>query len=107
VLVPCPPLLSCRCVPPSAALCCYAHTQSACVQMPRTKVPLSLTCNKLMAPQQGIGGILQLPVRVAGLPLTAAAAGGDTLLHGVGGACVCTLGPDRNCQPAALTPVLH
>lgn len=53
----------------------HLHTQSAAVCVPRTKVPLTLTLQKLMSPQRGLGGVLQLPVRVAGLPLNAAASG--------------------------------
>lgn len=58
-----------------------ALLQSAAVGMPRTKVPLTLQLHKLMNPQRGIGGILQLPVRVAGLPLTAAASGAPPPWH--------------------------
>lgn len=43
--------------------------------MPRTKVPVTLQLHKLMGPQQGIGGVLELPIRVAGLPITAASTG--------------------------------
>jgi hypothetical protein len=57
-------------------LCCAVRPlQSAAVTMPRTKVPLSLTINKLMSPQRGIGGVLQLPIKVAGVPLNAARTG--------------------------------
>ncbi|KAF6259938.1 hypothetical protein COO60DRAFT_1700585 [Scenedesmus sp. NREL 46B-D3] len=59
---------------------------AACVAMPRTRVPLSLTIHKLMAPQQGIGGILELPIRVAGLPITAAATGGRMIYQNLAGA---------------------
>jgi hypothetical protein len=55
------------------------------MQMPRTKVPLTLTLHKLMAPRAGIGGVLQLPVRVAGLPINAAARGSHAC-------CVCCVG---------------
>uniref|UniRef100_A0A383W4N2 C2 domain-containing protein n=1 Tax=Tetradesmus obliquus TaxID=3088 RepID=A0A383W4N2_TETOB len=59
---------------------------AACTAMPRTRVPLSLNINKLMAPQQGLGGILELPIRVAGLPLTAAATGGRLIYQNIAGA---------------------
>lgn len=53
--------------------------QSAAVSVPHTKVPLTLTVHKLMATDRGVGGMLQLPIRVAGLPLTAAAKGESIL----------------------------
>jgi hypothetical protein len=40
--------------------------------VPRTKVPLTLKLHKLMTPSQGIFNILQLPIKVAGVPLAAA-----------------------------------
>jgi hypothetical protein len=54
--------------------------------MPHTRVPLSINIHKLMAPQQGIGGILELPIRVAGLPITAAATGGRMIYQNLAGA---------------------
>eukprot|EP00878_Enallax_costatus_P000530 GHUV01000625.1.p1 GENE.GHUV01000625.1~~GHUV01000625.1.p1 ORF type:complete len:924 (+),score=332.66 GHUV01000625.1:261-3032(+) len=60
--------------------------QSACVAMPRTKVPVTLQLNKLMGPQQGIGGLLQLPIQVAGLPITAGTTGGRWLYENITGA---------------------
>jgi hypothetical protein len=60
--------------------------QSACVAMPRTKVPVTLQLHKLMGPQQGIGGVLELPIRVAGLPITAASTGGKWLYENITGA---------------------
>ncbi|KAF8058352.1 aidA [Scenedesmus sp. PABB004] len=60
---------------------------SAAVAMPRTPVPLALSLHKLMAPTQGgVGSVLELPVRVAGLPITAAAAGGRWLYQNLAGA---------------------
>jgi len=61
--------------------------QSAAVSVPRTKVPLTLTVHKLMATERGVGGMLQVPIRVAGLPRTAAAKGesygpvGECFIH--------------------------
>jgi hypothetical protein len=46
--------------------------------VPATKVPLTLKLHKLMSPSQGIFGILQLPVKVAGVPLAAANQGEQT-----------------------------
>jgi hypothetical protein len=64
----------------------YYMSQAAAVAMPCARVPLSINIHKLMAPQQGLGGILELPIRVAGLPITAAATGGRMIYKNLAGA---------------------
>eukprot|EP00775_Hariotina_reticulata_P004857 gene4857-5102_t len=59
--------------------------QSAALAMPKTRVAVSLEIQKIMAPT-GTGGMFELPVRVAGLPITAAATGGRWLYKNVEGA---------------------
>lgn len=47
--------------------------------MPKTRVAVSLEVQKIMAPSSGTSGMFELPVKVAGLPITAAATGGRWL----------------------------
>eukprot|EP00879_Flechtneria_rotunda_P002198 GHRR01002384.1.p1 GENE.GHRR01002384.1~~GHRR01002384.1.p1 ORF type:complete len:790 (+),score=300.17 GHRR01002384.1:1478-3847(+) len=53
--------------------------ESACLAMPKTHIPVTLNIQKLMSANFGIGGVLRLPVRAAGLPISAASAVGRSM----------------------------